>query len=66
MIRTVEEPVKDALAQLPAADLRKLGVQVEEAGDHVYIKAADSDVDKLVAAILKEGAVDEAEEAAAK
>jgi len=61
LIRTVEEPVKDALAQLPAVELRKLGVQVEEAGDHVYIKASDSEVDKLVAAILKEGAVDEVE-----
>jgi hypothetical protein len=63
LIRTVEQPVKDALAQLPAAELRKLGVQVEEAGDHVYIKASDSEVDKLVAAILKEGAVDEVETA---
>jgi hypothetical protein len=66
LIRTVEQPVKDALAQLPAAELRKLGVQVEEAGDHIYIKASDSEVDKLVAQILKEGAVDEAEAAAAK
>ena len=53
--------MKDALAQLPAAELHKLGVQVEEAGDRVYIKASDSEVDKLVVAILKEGAVDEAE-----
>jgi hypothetical protein len=66
LIRTVEVPVKDALAQLPAKELRLLGVQVEEAGDRIYIKAADSEIDKLVAAILKEGAVDEAEETAAK
>ena len=66
LIRTVEQPVINALAQLPAAELRKLGVQVEEAGDHIYIKASDSEVDKLVAQILKEGAVDEAEATAAK
>ncbi len=59
LIAIVERPVKDALAQLPAAELRRLGVQVEEAGDQVYIKAIDTEVDKLVARILEEGAVDE-------
>jgi hypothetical protein len=66
LIAKIERPVKDALAQLPAADLRRLGITVEEAGDHVYIKAADSEIDKLVAQILEEGAIDEAEAAAAK
>jgi hypothetical protein len=66
LIAIVERPVKDALANLPAHELRRLGVQVEEAGDHVYIKASDSEVDKLVARILEEGAVDDAETVAAK
>src|SRR5208283_3723611 len=47
LIATVEKPVKDALANLPAHELKKLGVQVEEAGDYVFIKASDSEVDKL-------------------
>jgi hypothetical protein len=59
LIAITERPVKDALASLPAAELRRLGVQVEEAGDYVFIKASDSEVDKLVAQILKEGAVEE-------
>lgn len=53
LINTTEKPVKDALAQLPAADLKKLGVTLTEAGDQVVIKPVDSDVDKLVDALLK-------------
>jgi hypothetical protein len=64
LISVIEKPAKDALANLPAAELRRLGVQVEAAGDAIYIKAADSEVDKLVARILEEGAVDEAATAA--
>jgi hypothetical protein len=53
LIRLKKTPVKDALAQLPAADLRKLGITLAEAGDQVVIKPADSEVDKLVEALLK-------------
>lgn len=60
LIITSRTPSKDALAQLPAADLRKLGVTVADASDFVFVKATDSEVDKLVAKILKEGAVEEA------
>jgi hypothetical protein len=49
-------PSKTALATLPAADLKKLGVTVIEAGEQVLIKPTDSDVDKLVAALLKDAA----------
>jgi hypothetical protein len=56
LIRLKETPVKDALAQLPAADLKKLGVTLAEAGDQIVIKPVDSDVDKLVDALLKDAA----------
>ncbi|MBI5770798.1 MAG: host-nuclease inhibitor Gam family protein [Verrucomicrobia bacterium] len=59
LIITTRTPAKDALAQLPAADLRKLGVTITDAGDFVVVKATDSEVDKLVAKILREGAVEE-------
>lgn len=55
-----ETPVKDALAQLSAADLKKLGVTVSDAGEKVVIKPVDSDVGKLVDALLK-GAAQESE-----
>jgi hypothetical protein len=59
LIRLKKTPVKDALAQLPAADLKRLGVTLAEAGDQIVIKPADSEVDKLVEALLK-GAAEEA------
>ncbi len=53
LIATTEKPVKDALGQLTAAELKKLGVTVADAGDQVVIKPTDSEVDKLVDALLK-------------
>lgn len=52
LIRTKEEPVKKALAGLTVAELRRLGCEVEDATDQVVIKPTDSEVDKLVAALL--------------
>jgi hypothetical protein len=60
LILTKRTPAAAALAQLPAADLRRLGVTVTDAGDFVIVKAADGEIDKLVAKILKEGAIEEA------
>lgn len=54
LIVTAEKPAKDALNQLTAAELKKLGINVVEGGDAVFIKPADSAVDKLVDALLKE------------
>lgn len=54
LIKLKETPVKDALAQLSAADLKKIGVTVSEAGDQVVIKPVDSEVDKMVDALLKD------------
>jgi hypothetical protein len=52
LIATREMPVKDALVQLPAADLKRIGVQVKDTGDQVLIKPADGEVDKLVKALV--------------
>ena len=54
LIKTTEKPVKDALNQLSAADLKRIGVQVTSDTDEVLIKDTASDVDKLVAALLKD------------
>ncbi len=54
LINVKKTPVKDALAQLQAVDLKRLGVTVKEAGDQVVIKPVDSDLDKLVDALLGE------------
>ena len=54
LVKTSHKPIKKALANLPAADLKKLGIQVAETGDEVVIKDAAGEVDKLVEALLAE------------
>lgn len=54
LIQTKKKPLKKALANLTVAELRKLGITVEDTGDIVVIKPVDSDVDKLVNALLKD------------
>ena len=61
LVQTKHKPLKEALAQVPAADLKKLGVRVAEDGDEVYIKPTDSDIDKLVTALLKNAVEEEIE-----
>ncbi|MEO6001535.1 MAG: hypothetical protein ABIZ04_20950, partial [Opitutus sp.] len=62
LVKTVEQPIKEAILLLPLHELKKLGVIVTGTGDFVFVKASDSEVDKLVAKILKEGAIEEAAE----
>lgn len=59
LIQTIERPSRAALARLPAAELKRLGVIVTDAGDQVLIKPADSAIDKLVAALLADAEEDE-------
>ena len=61
LVKRTEKPVKTALQQLSAADLKKLGVSIVGAGDEVFIKPSDSDLDKLIVALLS----DESDEDAA-
>lgn len=61
LIATREAPVKDALAQLPADQLKRIGVEVKGTGDTVVIRPADSDLDKLVKALVGEAAEGEAQ-----
>lgn len=56
-----ETPAKDALANLSAADLKKIGCTVTNTGDVVVIKPADSEVDKLVDTLIKGATEAEAE-----
>ena len=54
LIATSERPAKEALANLTAAELKKLGISVTDGGDAVFIKPADSAVDKMVDALLRD------------
>lgn len=53
LIQTTCKPLKAALAGLSVKELKALGCRVEEAGDVVVIRPVATEVDKLVAALIK-------------
>jgi hypothetical protein len=61
LIKTVEKVIKKALGELDVITLKKIGVTVKGTGDEVLIKPVDSDVDKIINAMLKESAAETAE-----
>lgn len=59
LLHITTKPNKEALAQLSVVELKKLGCQVADTADTVVIKSTDTEVDKIVTALLK-NAVEEA------
>lgn len=64
LIKTEETLKKAGLNSLSVEELKKIGCTVGATGDHVYVAAEDTAVDKLVERILKEGQGEELEAAA--
>jgi|SRR6185503_14444840 len=64
LVKTSRKPVAKALLQLSVAELKKIGCTAEETGDVVVIKPTDSEVDKVVNALLKDATEESAQEAA--
>jgi hypothetical protein len=62
LIKTTEKPVKAALNGLPGTDLKRIGVTVTDAGDRAIVTPVDTDLDKLVAALLGDPATGDASE----
>ena len=62
MIRVKETPISEALNQLDVKLLRAIGVRAEETGDQIVIKPTDSEIDKMVDALLQENDEPEAAE----
>ena len=60
LIKKTEKPRKDGLNGLDVKDLRRIGVTAEDTGDQVVIKPTDSEIDKLVDALLAESEEPEA------
>lgn len=54
LIKVIEKVIKKSLSELDVSTLKKIGVTVQGTGDEVLIKPVDSDVDKIVNAMLKE------------
>lgn len=53
LVQTTETPVKNALAQLSAAELKKIGGEITSATDKVVIRPVDDELDKAIKALLK-------------
>lgn len=60
LIKTTEKPIAKAIQDLDVADIRKIGCRVEATGDVVVIKPLDGEVEKLVDALLKDAAKEDA------
>ncbi len=54
LVKTTYKPVNDALGALPESTRKKLGINVTPGEDEVVIKPTAGEVEKLVAALLKE------------
>jgi len=65
LIKTKESVNKKGLGDLDVATLKRLGVTVQGTGDVVLVKPVDSDVEKIVSAVVREAtAAADLEEAA--
>lgn len=53
-VEVKEKPLSSTLQQLSVQDLKKLGITVSDTGDAILIKSTDSEIDKLVNALLKD------------
>ena len=62
LVKTTHKPVLAALANLDAKLLKRLGVTITDADDEAFVKAVDSELDKLVKALV-DAATEEAQEA---
>jgi hypothetical protein len=56
LIKPEEKLLKKSLATLSAAELKKLGVEIKGSGDAPFIKSTDSEIDKMVDALLEDAA----------
>lgn len=59
LVKTEYTPRKDVLAEASAEDLKAFGVKVSNDEDEVFIKPSDSEIDKLVTALLKDAIEEE-------
>lgn len=59
-VKATEKVMKSALAGLSVGDLKKIGVTVTETGDEIFIKPTDSEIDKMINALLKDEELNQA------
>lgn len=59
LIHVVKSPNKNGIKTLPAADLRKIGCGLIEPHDEPFVQCAQTDLDRLVKAILNQNSQDQ-------
>ncbi|WP_420266011.1 hypothetical protein [Candidatus Magnetominusculus dajiuhuensis] len=64
LINVKETASKDALLNLSATELKKIGARITDTTDKLVLKATDTDTEKLVKAFLKEDKMADEQEAA--
>lgn len=52
LIRSKESPDKTALEKLDAKTLKRLGVEIKDASDEIFIKSVDTEVEKAIKALM--------------
>jgi len=60
LIKTEESVIKKAACNLPASDLKRLGIEITDAGDTVVIAPVDTALDKLLERLIEEAGKEEA------
>ncbi len=60
LLRVSTAPNKAALAELPVRDLKRLGVAVHDDTEAPFVKPADSELDKLISALLSDPELEKA------
>lgn len=63
-LHITERPNKETLEALPAVDLKKLGIEIEAAGNVPFVKPVESDLEKFAAVIVDSVVAEESEVAA--
>jgi hypothetical protein len=59
LVKTTYTPVRPALQNMQVGDMKRLGVRVTDDVDAVVIKPADSELDKLIDALLNDEELEE-------
>lgn len=62
LVKVTEKPVKKALSMLTADQLKKIGCSVADTSDEVFAEPVDSEIDKMVDALLKDKSDEEQED----
>lgn len=52
LVKTTEKPIIKSVLALSAADLKRLGCEIVGAGDQVIVRSTESEIDKLVDALI--------------